>query len=360
MSDPRKFWISLLVLLFLAFFLLYRLREILWPFFFAFLFAYQLDPVIAKMIRYGVRRTVAVWGVFILFSLAIIGVGFFLFSAIRHEIVVVQARIPDYINTFQNTIMPDLEEKFHFRLPMSTEEYLRDFTERLLTLSPGVAQSLSNLVVQAFSRTFSFLGFLIDLLLIPVATLYFLFDFDKIREKLIHLVPAIYRDDFVGHLVRIDRILSGFIVGQMLISLILSILYTAGLTWIGVDLSVVLGILSGFLNIIPYIGVLAGGILSTLFALLKFHDTLHPLFTLLLFGSGHLLDGYILGPRWVGQKIGLHPLGVIFALLVGGSFFGLFGLVAAVPIAATLTYLAKSGIEIYQRSRFYNGPPDTN
>lgn len=357
MLDQKKFWTGLLIVSLLLLFIFYKMSEILWPFLFAFIFAYLLNPVIERLIKRGIKKSYSIWGVFIGFSIIFLTASFFLFSAIRFEVQMVQSKIPAYVDFFQKEAIPYLEETFHIKLQRTTQEYLKSVIEKLLNLSPGVAESITSLVTQAFFKTFNFLVYLVDILLIPVAAVYFLYDFDRIKRKSLELLPEFYRAPFLGHLQKIDHILSGFIGGELLISLILSILYTIGLSFIGLDLSVVLGFLSGFINIIPYIGVLTGGIISILFAVVKFHDALHPLLVLGLFVTGHILDGYFLGPRMVGQKIGLHPLVVILALLIGGQYFGLLGLLFSVPLAAIFNYILRMGFEAYRNSKFYLAKP---
>jgi predicted PurR-regulated permease PerM len=354
MTEQKKIWIVFLAVSSLFLWMTYQLREILWPFIAAFIIVYLLYPVIEYLIKWGIKKSYAVWGVFIIFSFLFFIAGFFLFSMIRSEIQVVQAKIPQYVEFFQNQGIPYLEETFHIKFQKTTQEYIKKITEELLNLSPGVAESLTNFVAHALSKTLNFLLYLIDIFLIPVAAIYIMLDFEKIKKHIPRIVPEKFQKAFIRHLGEMDRILSGFISGQLLIALILAILDMIGLTLIGLDLSVVLGLFSGMINIIPYVGVLTGGFISTLFAIFKFHDFIHPILVVLLFLAGHLLDGYFLSPKMVGHKIGLHPLMVIFALLVGGKYFGVIGLLFSVPVAAILNYILTAGFEAYRKSKFYS------
>ncbi|MHB8483110.1 MAG: AI-2E family transporter [Nitrospiria bacterium] len=357
MKNIQKFWVF--VLMTAAFFLIavYQLSEILWPFIFAFLFAYLLYPFVNYLKMAGIRKIPAVWGVFLIFSLLFMTTGAFLFSTIRSEIPGVQEKIPRYVDSLQKNGIPYLEKILHIKLQNATQNYIKGFMEQLLTLSPGMAESISNFATQAFSKTLNVLLFFIDLLLIPVVLLYLLFDFDQIKQSIPSLVPEVYQRRFKQHLLEIDQILKQFVGGQLLISSVLGVLYMIGLTWIGLDLSVILGFFSALINIIPYVGVLTGAFISILFALFKFQDVTHPLLVAGLYLAGHLLDGYYLNPRIVGHKIGLHPLLVILSLLAGGKLFGVMGLLFSVPVAAICNYLLMEGFAAYKKSSLFTGNP---
>jgi predicted PurR-regulated permease PerM len=354
MTEQKKIWILFLAVSSLFLWMTYQLREILWPFITAFIIVYLLYPLVEYLIKWGIKKRVAVWGVFIIFSLLFFIAGFFLFSMIHSEIQVVQAKIPQYVEYFQTQSIPYLEKTLHIKIQKHTQDYIKNITEKILNLSPGVAESLTNFIANAFSKTLNFLLYLIDFFLIPVAVIYIMLDFEKLKKYIPRIAPAKFQEAFIRHLGEVDRILSGFISGQLLIAFILAVLDMIGLTLIGLDLSVVLGLFSGMINIIPYVGVLTGGFISTLFAIFKFHDFIHPLLVVLLFLAGHLLDGYFLSPKMVGHKIGLHPIMVIFALLAGGKFFGVIGLLFAVPVAAILNYILAAGFEAYRKSSFYS------
>ncbi|MBI1822306.1 MAG: AI-2E family transporter [Nitrospirae bacterium] len=355
MKNLQKFWVIVLMAGAILVTIAYQLSEILWPFIFAFIFAYLLYPFVKQLKKAGIRKSPAVWGVFLIFSLLFLTLGAFLVSMIRAEIPAVQEKIPVYADTLQKNGIPYLEKILHLKLQKTTQDYIKGFTERLLALSPGMAESISNFAAQVFSKTLNFLLFFIDLLLIPVVLLYLLFDFDKIRLWIPRLVPEVYQRRFKEHLGEIDQILRQFIGGQLLISAVLGVLYMIGLTWIGLDLSIILGFFSALMNIIPFIGVLTGAFISTLFALFKFHDAVHPLLVIGLYTAGHLLDGYYLNPKIVGHRIGLHPLLMILVLLTGGKLFGVMGLLFSVPVAAVGNYLLKAGFNAYMKSNFYTG-----
>lgn len=355
MTKNQKFWLGSIAVFGAIVYLLSSLGDILWPFICALILAYLLNPLADWLRRRGVGKAGAIWMIFLGFFFLLTIAGAFLFSIVRAEIPVVQAKIPLYVEYLQDQGIPWLENLFHIKLQKTTQEYIKGLTERLLSLSPGMAESISNFASQIFSRTLTVLLLFIDLLLIPVVLLYLMFDLEKISLWIPRLVPEDSQNSFKSHIEKIDQILKRFIGGQLVISLLLSILYMIGLTWIGIDLSVILALFSALINIIPYVGVLTGALISTLFAIFKFHDLAHPLLVMAIFATGHLLDGYFLNPKLVGRQIGLHPVFVIFSLILGGKMFGVIGLIISVPAAAVINYLLKVLFEAYQKSKFYSG-----
>jgi predicted PurR-regulated permease PerM len=357
LTPLQKFWLGFVISCGILIFTLFKLSDILWPFLSAFLLAYLLHPFVLRLECHGIKKSTSIFSVFILFSLMLVVVGTFLISMIRVEIPVVQSKIPVYIEYLDKNTLPSIENRFHLKLKKGTQDYIRDFTERLLTLSPGMANSISDFASQLFSKTINALIFFIDVMLIPVVMIYFLFDLKRMNDWFPLLVPQIYQRTLKMHLQEINGIIRRFIGGQLLISSFLSVFYIAGLTLIGLDLSVILGFFSALVNIVPYIGVLSGAMLSILFAFFSYHDILHPLMVIGLYLSGHLADGYYLSPKIVGKKIGLHPLIVILSLFIGGKIFGVIGLIFSVPTAAILNYIAKVGFEYYRKTEFYSGKP---
>ncbi len=355
MTKNQKIGFGSIAVLGAILYLLNKLGDILWPFIFALILAYLLNPLADRLRKRGVSKAGAIWIIFIGFFLLLMATGAFLFSIIRAEIPVVQAKIPLYVEYLQNQGIPWLENLFHIKFQKTTQEYIKGVTERLLTLSPGMAESISNFAAQIFSRTLTVLLLFIDLLLVPVVLLYLMFDLDKISLWIPRLVPEAYQQQFKRHLGEIDQILKRFIGGQVLISFLLFLFYMMGLAWIGIDLSVILALFTALINIVPYVGVLAGALISILFAIFKFHDLTHPLLVMALFAAGHVLDGYFLNPKIVGRQIGLHPILVMFSLILGGKLFGVIGLVFSVPAAAVINYLFNVLFGAYQKSKFYSG-----
>lgn len=169
------------------------------------------------------------------------------------------------------------------------------------------------------------------------------------------LVPGQYRQQVRASAGEINDVLSAFVRGQLTVCAILAVLYSAGLYLIGIDLAILIGTLAGATFIIPYVGTILGITLSMTMALLKFHDLLHPLLCLGWFVLVQALEGALITPRLVGDKVGLHPVITILALLIGGQLFGILGMLLAVPFTAVVKVLSASFLENYRNSSYCKG-----
>jgi len=137
------------------------------------------------------------------------------------------------------------------------------------------------------------------------------------------------------------------------VMLILGVIYSVGLTLAGIDLALLIGMLSGLVSFVPYLGVIVGMVVAGIAALIQYHDLLHLALVGLVFGIGQAIEGMVLSPLLVGERIGLHPVAVIFAVMAGGQLFGFFGVIAALPVAAVLVVLLRHLREVYLNSRLY-------
>ncbi len=199
---------------------------------------------------------------------------------------------------------------------------------------------------------------LLSLLFItPVVAFYLLRDWDRLVVQIDALLPRQHRDTVRTQLLEINRNLAGFARGQATVCLVLAIFYATGLSVIGLEFGLVVGLGIGFLSFIPYVGSITGLIVSLGIALAQF-PTWGPVGLVLgFFVLGQILEGYVLTPRLVGNRVGLHPVWVIFALLAGGALFGFVGLLLAVPVAAVIGVLIRFAVVQYRDSRYFRGDP---
>jgi predicted PurR-regulated permease PerM len=222
-------------------------------------------------------------------------------------------------------------------------------------MSPAQFKPVLELIQQAFSSTIGLILTILGYLIIPVYLFYLLADLPRLKAFLESFIPERYRDAYNAKLSEVDRVLAGFIRGQLSVCAILAVLYSIGLYLIGIDLAIAIGTLAGFAFIIPYVGTIIGIVLSLVMALLKFHDILHPLLCLGWFGLVQSLEGMVITPRVVGNTVGLHPLVTLVVLLIGGQLFGLMGMLLAVPVAAVLRVFLISLAGWFRNSEFYRG-----
>ena len=199
---------------------------------------------------------------------------------------------------------------------------------------------------------------LLSLLFItPVVAFYLLRDWDRLKNQTNSLLPQRHAETIRQQLALVDRTLAGFVRGQATVCLVLAAYYGIGLTVIGVDFGLVVGIGIGLISFIPYLGSITGFVVSVGIALAQFDSWLPVGLVVGLFAFGQFLEGYVLTPRLVGDRVGLHPVWVIFALLAGGSLFGFVGLLLAVPAAAVIGVLTRFAVLRYRKSRYYQGDP---
>jgi predicted PurR-regulated permease PerM len=193
----------------------------------------------------------------------------------------------------------------------------------------------------------------IHVIIVPVAFFYLLRDWHSMIENIHDLLPRSVEPTVVRLARESDETLSGFVRGQVSVMLMLGAMYAIALWAIGLDIGPLIGIIAGLISFIPYLGGISGILMGLIAAVVQYHDWTHVILVLVVFGVGHLLEGYVLVPRLVGEKIGLHPLAVIFAILAGGELFGFLGVLLALPIASVCMVVLRYLHRRYRASDLY-------
>jgi predicted PurR-regulated permease PerM len=196
-------------------------------------------------------------------------------------------------------------------------------------------------------------------IVVPVAFFYLLRDWHLIIARLRELLPRSIEPTVVRLAREVDETLSGFVRGQLSVMIVLGTLYAIALRAIGLDIGPLIGIIAGLISFVPYLGSVTGVLMGVIAALVQYGDGLHVILVLAVFVIGNLLEGYVLVPRLVGEKIGLHPLAVIFAILAGGELFGFLGVLLALPIASVVMVLLRYAHERYRGSGLYRSGRET-
>jgi predicted PurR-regulated permease PerM len=204
------------------------------------------------------------------------------------------------------------------------------------------------------SSGFTLVTIILQLLLVPVVTFYLLRDWNKLVLNLRKILPRTIEPTAVMLIKKYNSVLRAFIRGQLLVIILLGFIYTVGLWLIGLQFAVLIGIVAGLLNIVPYLGFTIGLISALIAGYYQFGNINDLLYVLLVFGIGQSIESMVLTPLLVGDSIGLHPVAVIFAVLTGGYFFGLVGALFALPIAAAIMVLIRYGLTKYYRSVLYS------
>lgn len=336
LSDSQK-WLVLASVLVLGW-LLWLLAPVLTPFLLSALLAYLGDPLVDRLEARGVRRTLGVVAVFAVMFFGALLTVIVLLPVLQKQAVALLNGIPQGLEWLQRSAGPWVAEQLGvdvlaFDIPAIREALLDHWRQ--------VGSVAGQLVSQIGRSGQAIVGWLTYLLLIPVVTFYLLRDWDLLVAAVHDLLPRRI-EPTVSKLAReIDDVLAEFLRGQVTVMIALALVYTAGLWLVGLDLAFFIGMLAGFVSFVPYLGVIVGVIVAGFAAFLQFHDVVHLVGVAAVFGVGQLLEGMVLSPLLVGDRIGLHPVAVIFAVMAGGQLFGFFGVLLALPVAAVLVVLLR-------------------
>ncbi len=335
---------------------IYVLRGVLFPLMLAFVIAYALDPVVDWLERKRVPRALGAALVMLLlvsFVTLVIAVAAPLFI---EELRDASRDLPSQLEALQKQLEPWAYQRFKIKLPHSTADWLKwskELTERM----QGQPSGGLSFVSQAVFGTLGYVAALVSALIIPVFALYLLIDFDSIVARAAKLVPRRWSQPVGETCAEIHTMLGGYLRGQLTANLVLSVLYAAGLQWVDIRLALPIGVLTGMLAFVPYVGFSLGLVLAAAMALL---DAQHPSRVLGVLGvmlGVQLLDGMVITPRIVGRSVGLSPLEVLLALATAGTLFGFVGVLFAVPLGAITKIVVRRLVAAYVGSSFYSQAP---
>ena len=347
-TDVQK-WL-LLTGLFLIGWLLYLLSPVLTPFLVGALLAYLGDPLVDRLEKLKISRTISVTIVFA--CMLIVGLMFLLIliPIIESQLSSLVIRLPQFITWLQDAAMPkiigwvgiDIETVDLGSLKQSLTENWKDVGSVISLLLTKISQSGLMLIT-----------WLVYLVLTPVVTFYLLRDWDDFVEKIHALIPR-QNVSLISRLTReCDAVLSEFLRGQLLVMLGQGIIYTIGLWVVGIEFALLIGLLAGVVSFVPYLGFIVGIGVASVAAFMQYQDMIHLVYVALVFGIGQAIEGMLLSPMLVGDRIGLHPVAVIFAVMAGGQLFGFFGVLLALPVAAVIVVLLRYLQSQYLESSFY-------
>lgn len=312
--------------------LVYLLAPVLMPFLVGALLAYLGQPLVAGLTRRRLPRVVAVIVVFALFVAVVVTLLVFLIPTIQHQIAGFTQRLPRYLDWLQREALPWLETVTGAELVLDMETLRQTLVAHWQEMG-GWLKASAAYVMQSGLRV---VGWLVSLVLIPVVAFYLLLDWDRLLARIAALFPAAHRPRLRQLALETDAVLGGFLRGQFSVMLALAGFYSIGLWLIGLDLALPIGIATGLLSFVPYLGFLTGLVAAGIGVWVQFQDAHMLLWVAVLFGLGQALEGLVLTPRLVGERTGLHPVAVIFAIMAGGQLFGFTGVLLALPVAAVL------------------------
>ncbi|HET7395191.1 MAG TPA: AI-2E family transporter [Gammaproteobacteria bacterium] len=350
MTIVQKIWIVFGAALAIA--LIYMLRPILTPFIVSAILAYLGDPLVDRLQRLRLSRSIAVLVVFKITILVLLLLLLLVLPMVTRELAALFAHMPDVLIWFQQQALPWLSA----HLGMDVNVLAPGKLAALLSDNFVSAGKIAGNALLSISRSGgAVFAFFLNLILIPVVTFYLLRDWDDLVARIAALLPR-NKLETVTRLARdCDIMLGAFLRGQLSVMVGLAIIYTLGLWLVGLENAVAIGVIAGLLSFVPYLGVITGITLALLSALLQAKGWWLPLEVLVVFSVGQLMESFVLTPRLVGKRIGLHPVLVIFAILVGGQLFGFAGVLLALPVAAAGTVLVRHAHAQYLGSKLYQG-----
>jgi predicted PurR-regulated permease PerM len=311
--------------------LLYQLAPMLSPFLVAAGLAYLCDPLVDQLERRKLSRTLGTVLVLLGLLLLMVILALILTPLFQGQTKMLMGKLPSLLEWGQNTLLPWLQSTFGVDMVNSQAEIMTWLKGHVSELT-----KLTSYLPAVGNKGLALLGILANLLLIPVVTFYLLRDWDRMMAAIAELIPARQRQTITGIAGEIDSVLSEFIRGQISVIVIMALFYSFGLWLVGLDYALAVGMIAGILVFVPYLGVIVGVLLGTLASLGQHGDLVSLLPVWAVFGAGQLLEGMVITPRLVGERVGLHPVAVIFALMAFGQLFGFFGVLLAIPASAAL------------------------
>lgn len=340
-------WLAVAVVLAV---LLYLLSPILTPFVAAGILAYICNPLVARLSAAKVPRTPAVVVVMLGLLLSLTALVLIILPLLEQEVGLLVARMPAWLEAVRTRLMPSLQHWFGAELSWDSQA-LKD-----LLLSGWQAEGGAAKLLPWLKSGGVVVSQLLNLLLVPIAMFYLLRDWAEFIAFLNDLVPRHWHGKTTEIVTEVDRVLAEFLRGQISVMLLMSAYYVLALWSVGLDFALPIGIVAGLLVFVPYLGMILGLSLATLAAAMQFTAFGDVALVWAVFGVGQLLEGMLITPWLVGERIGLHPLAVIFSLLAFGQLFGFFGLLLALPLAAILLVVLRHVRDRYLVSEMYRKP----
>ncbi len=331
--------------------LFWLLSPILTPFVIAAVLAYICDPAVNWMVARRVPRGAAVLIVIVSLGILLLALALIPIPMVYREAVTLLRRLPELIVLFNNEVAPMLQARLGIDVQIDAAQF-----RQLIADNWSNAQDLVPIVLAKLKTGgLALLGFVANLFLIPLVMFYLLQEWPHLLDGLRHAVPRPWLERSMRIIGDIDSVMSEFLRGQLSVMLLLAVFYSAGLWFAGLDFALPVGVVTGLLVFIPYVGFSGGLILAILAALLQAEGWPPLIGVAIVYGLGQVVESFLLTPYLVGERIGLHPLAVIFALMAFGQLFGFVGVLVALPVSAALLVGLREVRSAWFASRVYLG-----
>jgi predicted PurR-regulated permease PerM len=333
-------------------FLVWSLSDILFPFIVGIVLAYLLDPLVDRLEARKCPRAVASAIVTLLMALLAVAAVLLLVPLLQAQFVDFAARVPDYVTALREQatgMLLALQERLGDAEVASLREKLQGFA------GPDAIAWAGKLLGRIWGGGLALLNLLSLMVITPIVMFYLLRDWDLIVSAVDDWLPRKHADTIREQVAAIDEVLSGFIRGQFSVCLLLGAFYALGLTMVGLDFGLAIGVVAGLISFVPYFGMIVGLCVGLGVAVAQFGEWQPIAMVAGVFAVGQFLEGNFITPKLVGEKVGLHAVWIIFALLAGGTLFGFTGILLAVPTAAVIGVLGRFGLSKYKESGAYSG-----
>ncbi len=350
-SGRWRFWVIAAAVFLLV---LWLLNDILLPFVVGMVVAYFLDPIVLRLQRMGLSRTMATTAVTIVAALFAVGVFMAILPPLFGQVQALIVKTPEYIVKVAERIQPlvePLRERFGLS-PLTLNDLQTEATQwagKALAVAGGVAGTIAQ-------RGVAIINLLGLLFITPVVTFYLLRDWEKVLAAIDGALPRDHADTIRKLAHESNLAIAGYVRGQALVCLALGSIYAIGLSLVGLQFGLVIGLIAGAISFIPFVGTFVGAVMALCMALAQFPpDWMGVVKVAAVFLLGQTLEGNVLSPKLVGDRVGLHPVWIMFALLAGGSLFGFVGVLVAVPVAAVAGVIVRHLLARYRESDIYRG-----
>ncbi|HAA93466.1 MAG: AI-2E family transporter [Rhodospirillaceae bacterium] len=341
-------WIAVIGVFIVA---LVLLRGILLPFVIGMAVAYLLDPVCDWLENHRFSRTWATVLVTLLFFVLIVLAFALLIPLLINQVAEFVDKVPGYVRALEAKIMP-LAAKLMAHLDVGSDQEIKELFSQHIGDAAAIAGRFVIRLLSGLEAAFNVISIIA---ITPVVAFYLLRDWDRIINQIDGYLPISQRDTIREQAGLVDQTLSGFVRGQFTVCLLLGIYYAIGLSVIGLDFGLILGLGTGLISFVPYFGMLAGVVVGLGIAIAQF-DTYGPIVAVgAVFAVGQIVEGNFVTPKLVGDRVGLHAVWIIFALMAGGALFGFLGVLLAVPIASVIGVMVRFALDRYLASPLYDG-----
>jgi predicted PurR-regulated permease PerM len=313
--------------------------------------AYIFNPMVTLLEKRGLDRT---WGTTLVFAggtLLLAGAVLYLVPVFSDE----AAKLPDFFRRGSTQVVPRVEALLGRSLPDLVRQRTAELGEQASDLAQSAGPAAARILASFAGNTARFVATLLGLSVVPVLAFFFLQDYPRLTGMVRDLLPRRTVALVSRRFAEVDEVLSAFVRGQLTVGAVLSVIYAAGLSAAGIDMAIVIGVIAGFGNMVPYLGTGVGILLSLVGLALSWQGPWQLAAVAGTFVVGQLLEGLVITPRIVGEKVGLAPVAVIIAILAFGELFGFVGILLAVPVAAILKVVLRVVVQRYRRTSLYTG-----